>query len=87
MMKKILLKILLNPASIIWQEVETDHWKNFLKDSLILLLKKQIQKLAKKILNDFENELKKFKQICPIEMLDKLENPISLKSPLRRLVK
>ena len=67
-----------NPASIIWQEIETDHWKNFLKDSLKLLLKKQIQKLAKKILNDFENELKKFKQICPIEMLDKLENPISL---------
>ena len=28
----------------------------------------------------FENELKKFKQICPIEMLDKLDNPISLRS-------
>ena len=28
------LKILLNPASIIWQEVETDYWKYFLKDSL-----------------------------------------------------
>ena len=31
------------------------------------------------ILNDFSNEIKNFKQICPIEMLDKLENPISLK--------
>ena len=25
-------------------------------------------------------ELKRFKQICPIEMLDKLDNPISLRS-------
>ena len=35
--------------------------------------------VSKKILNDFSNEIKNFKQICPIEMLDKLENPISLK--------
>jgi glutamate synthase (NADPH/NADH) large chain len=35
--------------------------------------------VSKKILNDFLNEIKNFKQICPIEMLDKLENPINLK--------
>ena len=34
----------------------------------------------KKILENFEVELKNFKQICPIEMLDKLDNPISLRS-------
>ena len=26
------------------------------------------------------HELKKFKQVCPIEMLDKLNNPITLKT-------
>ena len=36
-------------------------------------------KIAKKILDNFEGDLTKFKQICPIEMLDKLEYPISLK--------
>ena len=30
------------------------------------------------------NELKKFKQICPIEMLDKLDNPISLKHSVKK---
>ena len=51
-----------NPASIIWQPVETDYWKNFLKESIKdfddrkLLLKKQkkylkILKLNLKILN------------------------------------
>ena len=74
-----------NPASIIWQEVETDHWKNFLKDSLNAFVEETNSKITKKILNDFENELKKFKQICPIEMLDKLENPISLKSPVKKV--
>ena len=73
-----------NPASIIWQEIETDHWKNFLKDSLNAFVEETNSKITKKILNDFENELKKFKQICPIEMLDKLENPISLKSPVKK---
>ena len=41
--------------------------------------------VAKKILGNFEDELKKFKQICPIEMLDKLDNPITLKSNIKKV--
>ena len=73
-----------NPVSIIWQKVETDYWKKFLKESLNIFVKETNSKIAQKILNDFNNELKKFKQICPIEMLDKLENPISLKSSVKK---
>ena len=73
-----------NPASIIWQEVETDHWKNFLKNNLNTFVKETNSKIAQKILNNFDYELKKFKQVCPIEMLDKLENPISLKSSVKK---
>ena len=36
-------------------------------------------KKAKKILDNFKVELKNFKQVCPIEMLDKLDNPINLR--------
>ena len=36
-------------------------------------------KVAKKIFSNYEKELQNFIQICPIEMLDKLENPITLK--------
>ena len=35
---------------------------------------------AKKILDNFESEIKNFYQVCPKEMLDKLDNPITLKS-------
>ncbi len=69
-----------NPSSIIWQPVETDYWKNFLKENLKEFFNETKSILAKSILDNFEKELKKFKQICPIEMLDKLENPITLKS-------
>ena len=73
-----------NPTSIVWQEVETDYWRKFLKESLNTFVKETNSKIASKILNDFDNELKKFKQICPIEMLDKLDNPISLRSHTKK---
>ena len=41
-------------------------------------------KKSKKILDNFAIELQKFKQVCPIEMLDKLDNPISLKSHIKK---
>ncbi len=68
-----------NPNSIIWQLVETDYWKKNLKDNLENFLKETNSKIAEKILSNFEEELKNFIQVCPIEMLDKLDEPISLK--------
>ena len=38
------------------------------------------------ILDNFDLELENFKQVCPIEMLDKLDNPISLSLLLRKQV-
>ncbi len=35
--------------------------------------------ISKKIVENFENEINNFVQVCPKEMLDKLENPISNK--------
>ena len=75
-----------NPASIIWQSVETDYWKNFLEKSIVDFESKTSSKKAKKILENFDKELKNFKQVCPIEMLDKLENPISLKNRLSKAI-
>ncbi len=75
-----------NPTSIIWQSVETDYWKNFLKESIKEHEMRTYSKKAKKILENFQNELKCFKQVCPIEMLDKLDNPISLKPHIKKAV-
>jgi glutamate synthase (NADPH/NADH) large chain len=58
--------------------------EKFLKDNLKSFVKETNSKIAEKILNNFEVELKNFQQICPIEMLDKLDNPISLKSRVNK---
>ena len=73
-----------NPASIIWQQVETEYWKKFLKESIKEFETVTFSHKANKILKNFEKELKNFKQVCPIEMLDKLDNPISLKPHIKK---
>ncbi len=74
-----------NPNSIIWQRVETDYWKNFLRNNLKNFVTETKSVIAKKILNNYENELSNFKQVCPIEMLDKLDNPITLKPIIKKV--
>ena len=50
-----------------------------------LFLQETKSAIAEKILKNFEKELKYFKQVCPIEMLDKLDNPITLKSVVKKV--
>ena len=69
----------INPESVVWQSVETDHWKSFLKDLILEHLNETKSLISKNLISNFENEIKNFIQVCPKEMLDKLENPISLK--------
>jgi len=68
-----------NPESIIWQRLETEYWKNFLKNNIKMYLEETNSKIAKYLLDNFDNEVSNFFQVCPKEMLDKLENPISTK--------
>ena len=73
-----------NPASIIWQSVETNYWRKFLEENIKDFETKTASQKAQKILKNFQTELRNFKQVCPIEMLDKLDNPISLRSHSKR---
>jgi glutamate synthase (NADPH/NADH) large chain len=40
---------------------------------------------AKLILENYDKEILNFKQVCPIEMLDKLDNPITLKNVVKKV--
>jgi len=75
-----------NPNSVIWQIPETDYWKNYLKKLINEHFKETQSKIAKKILLNFENEVKKFQQVCPKEMIDKLQNPLVLKPKILKAV-
>ncbi len=67
-----------NPESVIWQRPETDYWINFLKNLILNHSKETDSIFAKNLINNFDNEIENFFQVCPKEMLDKLDNPISL---------
>ncbi len=69
-----------NPESVIWQNVETEHWINFLKNLILEHLKETNSKVSKYIIDNFDEEIKKFVQVCPKEMIDKIKNPITFKS-------
>jgi glutamate synthase (NADPH/NADH) large chain len=75
-----------NPESVIWQKIESKYWIEYLKGMIIEHYEETNSSLAKKILNDFELEKNNFKQICPIEMLDKLEQPITSQSSVKAAV-
>ena len=74
-----------NPDSVIWQTVETKFWSSFLKDIILEHLNETGSSLSKKIIDNFDKELTNFVQVCPKEMINKLENPISLNPKIKRV--
>ena len=74
-----------NPESVIWQNVETKYWLNFLKKLVSEHFEETGSILSKNIIDNFEEEKENFIQVCPIEMVDKLENPITLNSKIKKV--
>jgi len=74
-----------NPDSVVWQSVETEYWKNFLKNLLSEHHNETESALSGDLVKNFDNEIKNFLQICPKEMIDKLENPITLKFNIKEV--
>ena len=66
-----------NSNSVIWQKPETEYWKNYLNSLIHEHFNETKSRIASKILDNYANEIKNFKQVCPKEMLDKLSNPLS----------
>ena len=80
------LENIINPNSVIWQRLETKYWLDFLHSLISKHVEETDSEYAKKILYDWDLSQKDFYQICPKEMLDKLENPISLQESKKQAV-
>ena len=68
-----------NPESVVWQTPETKFWIEHLRKLIQEHAIETNSIISKKIVENFDNEINNFVQVCPKEMLDKLENPISNK--------
>ena len=64
---------------------ETDYWINYLKELNRRTLLETNSNLSKKIIENFDEEISNFIQVCPKEMIDKLKNPISLKPIIKEV--
>ena len=74
-----------NQESVIWQNVETDYWKKFLKILLTEHFNETRSDLSKKLIENYNEEINNFIQVCNKEMVDKLENVISIKSKIKEV--
>ncbi len=72
-----------NSESVVWQDIETDYWKNYLKTLVVEHFKETKSEISKKIVDNFENEFKNFIQVCPKEMINKLDQPLTLNSKIK----
>jgi glutamate synthase (NADPH/NADH) large chain len=74
-----------NPETVVWQMPETDYWIAYLKNLVQEHYKETNSDFSKKIIKNFDKEISNFIQVCPKEMIDKLKNPISLKSIIKEV--
>ncbi|QJB69848.1 glutamate synthase large subunit [Parasphingorhabdus halotolerans] len=68
---------LANPESIIWQRLESDYWEEHLKALVEAHHKTTDSKWSETILRDWDRWRERFWQVCPKEMVSRLEHPLS----------
>jgi glutamate synthase (NADPH/NADH) large chain len=66
-----------NPDSVVWQRVETDHYDGLLRGIVAEHHKETQSRYAAQILHEWEMEKGRFWQVVPKEMLDKLDHPLT----------
>jgi glutamate synthase (NADPH) large chain len=66
-----------NPESIIWQRLDSAHWEAVLKALIAEHAEATDSKWSNSILDDWDRRRSEFWQICPKEMLNRLDQPLS----------
>jgi len=66
-----------NPESIVWRRLESKYWEDRLIDLISAHAYATGSKWASDILTNWDHSRNLFWQICPKEMLDRLEHPLA----------
>jgi len=69
---------LINPESVVVFTVQEDHWLNDLRSLIERHIAETDSRRAQEILQYWDQEKRNFLQICPREMLNKLEHPLGI---------
>ena len=74
----------INPDSVIFQRVETEHWERVLRELIAEHRAETQSRFAERLLIDWRLERGKFWQIVPNEMLERLEHPVTREAAEQR---
>ncbi|WP_263478745.1 glutamate synthase large subunit [Francisella sp. SYW-9] len=66
----------INPETVVFNRIKNTYWATILKNLIIEHVKETQSKHSKRILENFDNLLENFYQVCPKEMVNKLEFPL-----------
>jgi glutamate synthase (NADPH) large chain len=66
-----------NPESIVWQRLDSTHWEGVLKALVADHAEATDSQWSNSILDDWDRRIGEFWQVCPKEMLSRLDHPLS----------
>ncbi len=66
-----------NPESIIWQRLDSDYWEEHLKSLIEAHHRTTDSNWSETILRDWDRWRTRFWQVCPKEMVERLDHPLS----------
>ena len=65
-----------NADTVVHHRVQSPYWEKVLRDLVTEHWRETQSRFAERLLVDWDRELRRFWQVVPIEMLDKLEQPV-----------
>ncbi|MEH6757007.1 MAG: glutamate synthase large subunit [Parasphingorhabdus sp.] len=71
-----------NPESIVWQRLDSDYWEQHLKSLVEAHHRTTDSKWSETILRDWDRWRERFWQVCPKEMVHRIEYPLSDKEAI-----
>jgi len=70
-----------NGDTVVWHGVETAHWEGVLRGLVAEHVRETHSVWARRILDDWDREVLKFRQVVPKDMLGRLEHPARMATP------
>ena len=78
-------RLRVNPETLLFDSLQTDYWTNELHQHIVKHQRETGSLHAKKILDNWETEKRKFVQICPKEVAPTLEHQLGFKEKLLKV--
>ena len=74
----------INPDTVVYHRIQSPHWEQILNELVTAHWRETQSRFAERLLVDWDRELRRFWQVVPKEMMDKLKHPVLIQSDNER---